>query len=59
LQGEGQQFIRALQEIRDRARGHGYPAVAQVLIEVRDTLGLRIAQGASPGDDIEAKLVLG
>ncbi len=43
--------------MRDSARGHGYPAVKQVLRDVRDTLVLRVAQGAHPGDDIEAKLV--
>src|SRR5712691_2954370 len=45
--------------MRDRPRGDGHPPVAQMLIDVRQTAVLRVAQGANPRDDIEATLVLG
>src|SRR5262245_21009509 len=45
--------------MRDRPRGDGHPMVAQVLIDFRQTAVLCVAQGAHPGDDIQAKLVLG
>ena len=45
--------------MRDRPRGDGNAPVEQVLMNVRNTAVLHIAQRAYPRDDIQAKLVLG
>jgi hypothetical protein len=58
-QREGEPFIVAFQEMRDGPRRHGAAPVEQVLMTVRHTAVLRRAQSAHPGDDIQAKLVLG
>jgi hypothetical protein len=56
---EGEQFVIAFEQIGDCPGGDGYPPLAQVLRDFRQTAVLRVAQGAHAGDDIEAKLVLG
>jgi hypothetical protein len=56
---EGEQSVVAFEQMRDRPRGDGHPAVAQVLMDFRQTTVLRLAQGPDACNDIEAKLVLG
>jgi hypothetical protein len=56
---EGQQGVVALEQRRDRPRGDGPPAVAQVRMDGGATAVVRGAQGATPRHDIEATLVLG
>jgi hypothetical protein len=58
-EGEGEQFVVALEQMRDRPRGNGYSAVAQVLMDFGQTTVLRMAQGTDACNNIEAKLVLG
>jgi len=58
-EGEGEQFVVALEQMRDRPRGDGHPAVAQMLMDFGQTTVLRIAQGTDACNNIEAKLVLG
>jgi hypothetical protein len=56
---EGEQFIVAFEQIGDRPRGDNHSTVAQVLMDFGQTAVLRVTQGADPGDDIQAKLMLG
>jgi hypothetical protein len=56
---ESEQCVIAFEQRRDRPRGDGNTPVEQVLMNVRNTAVLRIAQSAHPRDDIQAKLVLG
>ncbi len=56
---EGEQFVVALEQMRDRPRGDGHPEVAQVLMDFGQATVLRIAEGTDARNDIEAKLVLG
>jgi len=58
-EGEGEQFVVALEQRRDRPRGDGHPAVAHVLMDFGQTTVLRRAQGTDACHAIEAKLVLG
>jgi hypothetical protein len=58
-EGEGEQCVVALKQMRDRPRGDGYSTVAQVRMDFGQTTVLRIAQGTDAGNNIEAKLVLG
>jgi hypothetical protein len=58
-EGQGEQFVVALEQMRDRPRGDGHPALAQVFMDFGQTTVLRIAQGTDACNDIEAKLVLG
>ena len=55
----GEQFVVALEQMRDGPRGDGHPPVAQMLMDFGETTMLRVAQGTHPGNDIEAKRVLG
>ena len=56
---ESEQFVLACEQMRDRPRGDGNTPVEQVLMHVRNTAVLRIAQSPHPRDDIQAKLMLG
>ena len=56
---EGQQFIIAFEQIGHRTRRNNHPTVAQVLMDIRQAAVLRVAQRPYPGDNIEAKLMLG
>jgi len=56
---EGEQFIVTFKQIGDRPGGDNHSTVAQVLMDFGQSAVLRVAQGAYPGDDIQAKLVLG
>jgi hypothetical protein len=56
---EGKQFVVALEQMRDRPRGDGHPAVAQVLIDCGQAPVLRIAEGTDARNDIAAKFMLG
>jgi hypothetical protein len=58
-EGEGEQFVVALEQMHDGPRGNGHPTGAQVLMDFGQTPVLRIAQGPDACNDIEAKLVLG
>jgi hypothetical protein len=54
---ESEQFVVAVEQMGDCPGGDGHSPLAQVLIDFRQTAVLRVAQGAYPGNDIEAKLV--
>ena len=56
---EGEQFVIAFEEMRDRPWGDRHPTGAQVLVDFRQAAVLCVAQRANPGNDIEAKLMLG
>ena len=58
-QGESEQFVVALEQMHDRPWGDGHPAVAQVLMDFRQTPVLRLAQGTDTCNDIETKFMLG
>ena len=58
-EGQGEQFVVALEQMRDRPRGDGHATVAQVFMDFGQTPVLRIAQGTDACNDIETKLVLG
>jgi hypothetical protein len=59
LERQAEQFIIALQEIRDRALGDNNTPVDQGLMDFGNAAVLRIASVAHKGDDIKAELVLG
>ena len=54
---EGEQFVRAFEARRDRPWGDSHPTGAQGLMDCRQAAVLGVAQGANPGNAIEAKLV--
>jgi hypothetical protein len=56
---EGEQFVIAFEEMRDRPWGDRHPTGAQVLMDFRQAAVLCVAQRANPGNDIAAKPVLG
>ncbi len=58
-QGDGQQFVVALQEVGDRPLGDGQAPGDQVLVDLGDGAVLGVAEGAEVGDDVQAELVLG
>ena len=58
-QREREQCVVAFTQMRDRPRGDGDAPIEPVLMHVRNTTMLRLAQRAHPRDDIQAKLVLG
>jgi len=59
LEGEGDQFVIALQEISDRPGRYGQTTLDQRLMDFRDTAMVCIAPSADEGEDIEAKLMFG
>ena len=59
LEGEGDQFVIALQEIGDRAGRDGQPPLDQRLMDFRHTTVGPIASGTNEGEDIKTKLMLG
>ena len=59
LEGEGDQFIIALQEIGDRTGREGHPTLDQRVMDCRNTTVGPRASGTNAGEDSEAKLMLG
>src|SRR5262249_15047578 len=57
-QGDGQQFIVAVQQVGDGAFRDGQAAGHEVLVDFGDGAVLGIAEGADVGQDVQAELVL-
>ncbi len=56
--GQGQEFVRPVQEVADAADTDRHPAAGPLGVDLRHAAVLGVAEPADPCDDVEAELVL-